>query len=77
MVGDEAGRPDVLPRDRRRGGQAGMGQVGRRDGRRADEGAPCVGPCALGPVRGSFWGRRGRLADRWPQVGCLWWSECV
>jgi hypothetical protein len=42
MAGAEAGRRNVLPRDRRRGGQAGMGQGGRRDGGRADEGAPCV-----------------------------------
>jgi hypothetical protein len=41
-VGTEAGRRDVLPRDRRRGGKAGMGQHGRRDGGRADEGAPYV-----------------------------------
>jgi fermentation-respiration switch protein FrsA (DUF1100 family) len=42
MVVAEAGRRDVLLRDRRRGGLAGMGQDGRRDGGRADEGAPCV-----------------------------------
>jgi hypothetical protein len=42
MVGGEAGRRNVLPRDRRRDGLAGMGQRGRRDGGRADEGAPCV-----------------------------------
>jgi hypothetical protein len=42
MVWAEAGSRDVLPRDRQRGGQAGIGQHGRRDGARAgaDEGAP-------------------------------------
>jgi hypothetical protein len=52
MVGAEAGRRDVLPRDRWRGEQAGMGQGGRRDGGRADEGAPCVRAWARGLVRG-------------------------
>jgi hypothetical protein len=45
MVGAEAGRRDVLSRDRRRGGQAGMGQGGSRDGGRADEGAGSVRVC--------------------------------
>jgi hypothetical protein len=42
MVRAEAGRRDMLPRDRRRDGQAGMGQGGKRDGRRADAGVPCL-----------------------------------
>jgi hypothetical protein len=52
MARAEAGRRDVLPRDRQRCGQAGMGQGGRRDGGRADEGAPCVRAWARGLVRG-------------------------
>jgi hypothetical protein len=52
IAGAEAGRRDVLPRDRRRGGQAGMGQGGRRDGGRADEEAPSVRAWARGLVRG-------------------------
>jgi hypothetical protein len=53
-VGAEAGRRDVLPRDRRRGVhlQTGMGQGGRRDGGRADEEAPSVRAWARGLVRG-------------------------
>jgi hypothetical protein len=47
MVGAEAGRRDVLPRDLRRGGQAGTGQGDRRDGGRADEGATCERAWAL------------------------------
>jgi hypothetical protein len=45
IAGAEAGRRDVLPRDRGRDGLASMGQRGRRDGGRADEGAPCVRAC--------------------------------
>jgi hypothetical protein len=45
MAGAEAVRRDVLSRDQRRDGLAGMGQRGRRDGGRADEGAPCVRAC--------------------------------
>jgi hypothetical protein len=66
MVGAAAGRRDVLPKDRQRGGQAGMGQGGRRDGGRADEGGPAVG----GRVDwcGDGVGRRGRVADWWPPL---------
>jgi hypothetical protein len=65
MVGAEAGRRDVLPRDRRRGGQAGMEQLGWRDGRRAEEGAPTHPPVDW---CGGGLGRRGRLSDLWPPL---------
>jgi hypothetical protein len=45
-VGAEAGRRDVSPRDWRRGGQVSRLARGRREGRRADEGAPSVRPSA-------------------------------
>jgi hypothetical protein len=66
MVGGEAGRRDMLPRDRPRGGQAGMGQGGRQDGGRADEGAPCVRACvgALIDV-----GMVGGCGDAWRTGG--------
>jgi hypothetical protein len=61
LVGAEAERRDVLPRDRRRGGQAGMGQVGRRDGRRADEGAlpQCLSEELAGEAPGGIDAVRG------------------
>jgi hypothetical protein len=67
MVEAEAGRCDVLQLDGRRCGQAGTGQLGRREGRRLDEGTPSVRPSARPPVHwcGGRLGRGGRLADCW------------
>jgi hypothetical protein len=49
-----------------------MGQGGRRDGGRANEGAPSIRTwlCVRGRVywRGDGVGRRGRVADWWPSL---------